>query len=52
MINNPSNAEATVVISENPLNPVMLDSLDSSRWVLPDEYPFARVSVLIDCIFL
>ena len=31
---------------ENNLNPAMWYSLDSSRWVLSDEYPYARVSVI------
>ena len=50
---NPSNAEATYVQSTRMqcfLNTILTlscwYSLDSSRWVLSDEYPFARFFVL------
>ena len=55
---NPSNAEATFVQSsrtqiflKNIESLSCWYSLDSSHWVLSDEYPFARVSVIIQ-VFL
>ena len=52
---NPSNAKATfqlkhkdAEIFENHLNPACWYSLDSSCWVLLNEYPCARVSVIFE----
>ena len=41
-------------IFENHLNPVILVFIDNSRWVLWDEYPYARGSVIFQgfCIIL
>ena len=58
---NPSNAEATYAqssMTQKSLKTILTlscwYSLNSSRWVLSDEYPFARVSIIFQnfCIIL